>query len=46
MVTRPIYNNFNVGLMLLVIAISILLGLGISIPKLIDGFKRPQVQNE
>ncbi len=46
MVARPIYNNFNVGLMLLVIAISILLGLGISIPKLIDGFKRPQVQNE
>ena len=37
---RPVYNNFNVGLMFLVVAVSILLCLGIAILKLIDGFRK------
>ena len=45
-VMKPIYNSFNAGLMILVIAVSVLLGLGISIPKFIDGLKSPQLENE
>ncbi len=43
---RPIYTGFTVGLMILVIAISILLGLGISVPKFIDASKKQEVINE
>ena len=45
--TRPIYNNFNIGLMVLVIAVSIILCLGISLMKLFDGLKKDEkVANE
>ena len=43
---RPIYTGFTVGLMILVIAISILLGLGISVPKFIDASKKQEIINE
>ena len=46
LVLKPEYNLYNVGLMLLVLGISILLCLGISAIKIIDGFKKPQVANE
>ncbi|MCQ2800659.1 MAG: prolipoprotein diacylglyceryl transferase [Bacilli bacterium] len=45
-VLRPVYNSFNAGLMFLVVAVSILLGLAISIPKLIEGLKNKQVKDE
>ena len=41
-----VYNNFNVGLMFLIIAISIFSTLGISIPKFIEGIKYNQTANE
>ena len=37
--TVPQFNQFNIGLTLLVLGVSLLLGLGISIPKLIEGIK-------
>ena len=37
--TEPLFNNFNVGLTLFVLGISLLLGLVISIPQLIEGMK-------
>ena len=46
LVLKPEYNMYNVGLMLLVVGISVLLCLGISAIKIIDGFKKPQVANE
>ena len=46
LVMKPTYTNFNVGLMLLVVAISIILCLGISIPKFVDGLKRKETTNE
>lgn len=39
------YNGFNVGLILLTIGISLLLGLGISVPMAIDGFKYKEAQH-
>ena len=41
-----VYNGFNVGLMILVLGISVLLGLVISLPILFDGLKNKQLQNE
>ena len=46
LVLKPEYNPYNVGLMLLVCGISILLCLGISVIKLIEGFNNKQTQNE
>ena len=40
------YNGFNVGLMILVLGVSVLLGLAISLPILFDGLKNKQLQNE
>ena len=37
--TVPQFNNFNIGLTLFVLGISLLLSLGISIPKIIEGAK-------
>ena len=37
--TIPQFNNFNIGLTLFVIGISLILALGISIPKLVEGYK-------
>ena len=37
--TVPQFNPFNIGLTLLVLGLSLLLGLGISIPKIIEGNK-------
>jgi len=39
------YNGFNEGLILLTIGISLLLGLGISVPMAIDGFKYKEAQH-
>ena len=36
------YNQFNIGVMFLVVGVAILLGLGISIPTLINGLKGQQ----
>ena len=39
----PAFNPFNIGLTLLVLGVSLLLALGISIPKILDGLK---IKNE
>ena len=41
----PQFNQFNIGLTLFVLGISLLLGLGISIPKIIEGIKLKEKQN-
>ena len=43
---RVIYNGFNVGLMILVVGVSLLLCLAISLPILIDSFKKKQEVHE
>ena len=45
-VVKLVYNGFNVGLMFLILAISIFLGLGISIPKFVEGIKYQKTANE
>ena len=42
--TVPQFNQFNIGLTLFVLGMSLLLGLGISIPKLVEGLKLKNAQ--
>ena len=42
--TVPQFNQFNIGLTLLVLGVSLLLGLGISIPKMVEGIKLQNAQ--
>ena len=42
--TEPLFNSFNVGLTLFVLGMSLLLGLVISIPQLIEGMKNKHAQ--
>ena len=44
--TEPIFNNFNIGLTLLVLGLSLFLGLGISIPRLVEGIKYKNVKEQ
>ena len=43
--TVPQFNQFNIGLTLFVLGISLLLGLGISIPKVVEGNKLKEKAN-
>ena len=42
--TVPQFNQFNIGLTLFVLGISLFLGFGISLPKLIEGYKLKNAQ--
>ena len=42
--TVPQFNQFNIGLTLFVLGFSLLIGLGISIPKLVEGMKLKNAQ--
>ena len=44
--TEVVYNGFNVGLIILVLGVSLLLGLAISLPIFFEGLKNKQLQNE
>ena len=43
-VTEPVFNSFHVGLMLIVLGSALFLGLGISLPRLIEGKKYQNVE--